>query len=411
MTALMSRHATWTRALVEHEKALLRHMVADTLERVGARAVARFLGERITALEAEFTPERQARRLVYILGLIAWHEREDCLSEAQLNGLFETAEAILRIQRIPPESSKLSFLHGELRLLRSQLHRKAGRSLQSTWEALTARTVSGRGQLEPGRAALAIALRASRRGETRIALPAFAEAEALAGDRQTRERAQLARIQLLRLAGRYQEAEDYAHFLARDTELSSVALLELRWEHLCRQACLRGELLPLTLAASRGGTHRQSSYVIESTLWAKIDSSKELLERVPQVLSIRRSFPDLIRRGAVNGRFYDVALRLDHCYDQEIPLILRLDDLGAALAEAPQLPTLDKELLTWAAAARWLVRSKQTAHAEFVVAEYCALSRRVTLGESDDALGLLRDVITTHQRNELFLDDAPGRVG
>lgn len=407
----MSRQVTWTRALLEHEKALLRKQMGETLERVGPRAVARYLGERIAAFDGDFTPEIQARRFVYIMGLIAWHEHEQCLSDSQLNGLFETAEAILRVQRIPPESSKLSFLHGELRLLRSQLQRKEGRFFESTWEALLAKTVSGRSQVDAGRLALAIALRASRRGETRIALPAFAEAEAQAADDATRERAQLSRIQLLRLAGRWEEAEEFAKYLVSHAALSNAGLMELIWEQLCRQACLSGDFLQVVLAASRNGTHRQSSYVIESTLWVKACSSKAWLERVPQVLSIRRSFPDLIRRGASNGRFYEVALRLDRCYDQEIPFVLRLDELGGALAEASRLPTLDKELLTWAAAARWLVRNKQVAHAELVLSEYCALSRRVTMGASDDALGLMQDLIVGYQRHELVPEEAPGRAG
>lgn len=372
-------------------------MIAETQGRAGPEAVGRLLSERIGLLEGEFTPELQARRFVHVVGLIAWHEREDFLTPSQVNGLFETAAAILRIHGIPEESSKMSYLHGELRLLRSQLRRKEGRSIEAAWDALLARSVSGRGQLEEGRAALAIGIRAMRRGETRLALAAFADAEAHASDRPTRERARLGRIQLLRLAGRTQEAGEYAAEMAHDEGLSVEARLELEWERMCRKARETGEVLPLVLASSRGGSYRHSSYVIESTIWVKVCSAKGALARVPKVESIRRTFPDNVRRGAPNGRFYDVALRLDRCYDLEIPLVLRLEELGGALAEATRLPTLDKELLVWAAAARWLTRSKQAAHLEFVLAEYRALSSRVTMGASEDALGMLGDLLSPRQ--------------
>ena len=338
----------------------------------------------------------QARRFVHVVGLIAWHEREDFLSSSQVNGLFDTASAILRIQGIPEETSKMSFLHGELRLLRSQLRRKEGRSIESIWDALLARSVSGRSPLEEGRAALAIALRLMRRGETRLAMSAFAEAETQAKDRGTRERACLGRIQLLRLAGKLSESEHYASLLLAEGELSLEASLELEWERICRQTRESGEVLPLVLASSRGGSHRHASYVIESTIWVKVCAAKTVLTRVPKVESIRRSFPDNIRRGAPLGRFYEVALRLDRCYDTEIPRMFRLDELGWVLAEATRLPTLDKELLAWAAAARWLSRNKQPKKLEFVLAEYRALSLRVTMGGGDDALGLLSDLIKSH---------------
>jgi predicted unusual protein kinase regulating ubiquinone biosynthesis (AarF/ABC1/UbiB family) len=383
--------------MLEREKASLRDAIATTLERAGPEAVRAHLAERISLLESELIPEMQARRFVHIVSLLAWHEREDFLSNAQVNGLFDTANAILRIHGIPEESSKMSGLHGELRLLRSQLRRKEGRLLEAAWDAVVARSVSGRGELEEGRAALAIALRAKRRGETRLALAAFADAEAHAVDRPTLERARLGRIQLLRLAGHLGEAEELSSELARDRDLSAAARLELDWEAMCRKVRKTSNLLPLVLATGRGGSHRHSSYVIESTVWVKTSSHRRYLERVPKVESIRRAFPDNVRRGAPNGRFFDVALRLDRCYDLEIPLVLRLDELGVAFAEATRLPTIDKELLVWAAAARWLARSKQPAPLELVLAEYRALSARVTMGASEDALGMLGDLLTPRQ--------------
>ena len=53
---IMSRQVKWSRALIEQEKALLRKVVAETLDRVGSGAVPRLLSERIALLEGEFTP-------------------------------------------------------------------------------------------------------------------------------------------------------------------------------------------------------------------------------------------------------------------------------------------------------------------------------------------------------------------
>ena len=54
---------------------------------------------------------------------------------------------------------------------------------------------------------------------------------------------------------------------------------------------------------------------------------------------------------------------------------------------------IDKELLTWAAAARWLARSKAHDFAILAINEYRALSLRLSNGECMDVLGVANDLM------------------
>ena len=138
-------------------------------------------------------------------------------------------------------------------------------------------------------------------------------------------------------------------------------------------------------ATQRGGSHFSSSYLIETALWAMGMASRQWLERMPRLSSLARNTTLNLRAA---GRAYQCARVLQDGYDFEIPLAIRLNALGNELAEAHSLVAIDKELLVWAAAARWLARSKAVGLADLAWRQYGELSRRLTSGRSDDSLGI-----------------------
>jgi hypothetical protein len=83
-----------------------------------------------------------------------------------------------------------------------------------------------------------------------------------------------------------------------------------------------------------------------------------------------------------------VAATLDRCYDSTIHINERLDQLGNTLAMVRKLVTVDKELLAWAAAVRWLKRARALDFASLAWAEYASLSMRLSGGAARDVLGV-----------------------
>ena len=66
--------------------------------------------------------------------------------------------------------------------------------------------------------------------------------------------------------------------------------------------------------------------------------------------------------------------------------------LGQQLTRVSQLPSVDTELLVWAAAARWLARNRMEGLGALTLQEYRALSLRLSSGAHVDVLGLLPDL-------------------
>ena len=102
-------------------------------------------------------------------------------------------------------------------------------------------------------------------------------------------------------------------------------------------------------------------------------------------------------KGAHSGKreptFFEFATELERCQDSQYPLELRLQRLGRSLTRLDSMVSLDKELLAWAAAARWLSRVHAFGLASLAASEYMALMFRLTLGDCQDTLGIIEDLL------------------
>lgn len=382
----------WTTPDIEKEKSTLSFQVAEIDAQDGVDAVRDFLQSRISYLESAESPEDQLKRFVSIIFMLDWHNRFKMLASPQIGQLADTARNILKAYGIHPETSKLSWMYGEIELVLAQSRRREGRFFEATWHSGMALYHSRKGGIgDPGFQYLISAMRAVRLGNFDLAFEAFVKTELTTKDPGQKLQARVNRVQILRLLGKYEEASYLIDQTSAIREVPFAVQLELNWERYCLDALEHGNLIGIINAVGRNGSHRHPSYMLESTLWVKCFQSKAFLGKVPRAESIKRAFPGAINRNSVNYLLYECAHQLDLCYDNEIPILVRLNDLGRCLSQASRLITLDKELLFWGAAARWLGRYHQPMMAVFCSSEYKALSLRISGGQSADSLKLNLD--------------------
>jgi hypothetical protein len=149
-------------------------------------------------------------------------------------------------------------------------------------------------------------------------------------------------------------------------------------------------LTPMVKAIKKGGTHSGSIFVMEAALWFKSVEKRDWLTRGHKTKSLVRRQQD---RPDTSSQFYKSCAALEDSYNSKIPLPIRLDQLGRVLANSHLLLTMDKELLVWASAARFLARVSALGLASLALQEYVSLSIRLSSGRSKDALGICSDML------------------
>lgn len=397
-----------SRAWIDAERAKIKSEMTTTEKREGADGVVAFLSEIILALPGDIKPEMQYRRCLAILEMFAWHERRPFLSAQQLTQLFATGYAILKTLGIGPPKPRLGFLFGEFKMAEARLAEREGRHLEAAWLSEAAQMAARRsGGLGPlGSKALDWATKALRRADGALAEAALKHAEEQADDASLRQAIGLTRLTFLRLSQRLEEADALGKTMMAGMILSEEGQVKLLWEEMCRDAQRGDTLVRMFKSVGRGGSHRESLYTLEATLWGRAISSRARLEQIPKLESIRKAFPDAVRRGGPLQKLFEAATALEKCYDNEIPMHLRLAGLGDVLGSLAALPGIDHEVLVWAAATRWLVRYQQYGWAAIAASHYEALSRQLSEGRSLDALSLKLDTASSLWRRHDEDDEA-----
>jgi hypothetical protein len=313
------------------------------------------------------------------------------LAATKVRGLATLAEGILRVQGVAGEGSRLAFLRRDLALVMAQIHRRAGRHWQSAWEqTLAARHAAQASDASIGVDLVAAGRRLLRLGHARLALAKLDAASAFALTPRNRLGVAVARVQALRLAGRLDAAAAAIEAARASPSLPDEAPRELAWEALCVAAQRTGDVAPLVAASGRRGTHHESTYFLETFCWTKASPTRGRAGRLPMVRSAARTRS----LGATKaGLFFRCALTLEDAYETEAPMSTRLANVGAMLGRSRALVSVDKELLVWAASARWLMRAHAPELAALALGEYETLSRRLTSGASADALGVAADML------------------
>lgn len=340
-------------------------------------------------LEHGGTPDTFLRRYVYAMSALVHHLNHGGLSRAQVKALSELALAILKAQRIQPTTSKLSFLHGDVHLVLSQIFRKDGQEWEALWQQLTSLYASPRGPAESlGHQSFALAHHALRLGFGTTAVRELERAEELGLPPGYEGRVRLERIKALRIVGRVDEsqalADDSTGIGFREEEA-----LELQWEALSRAAHGAEDIGPMMTAVLPGKPLHTPYYLAQAFLWSRLVHSRSWLSRFPKLAK-------LASRARVNRKscayLGECASAFDALYDSEIPYDLRLAKLGELLPQVRLLPNIDWEMLVWAASARWLSRNQTHRFTVFVDGQYRQLCLLLTDGGNADTLGQMADI-------------------
>lgn len=347
---------------------------------------------KIADLADDESPRGQLRRFIYIVSALVHHEKHGGLTTAQIKRAVEVARGILQINGVKPGSSRLSFLHGELHLVLSQIYRHEGQHWQAVWEQQMA--IYDAKQNLPGGArfqALSLAHRSLRLGHARLALLYYEQANASEKLKDSaKESAHLGMAKALRLSGRIEQAKELIARLRNDAKLSSNAMRELIWEQICLGAHSTQDLSDMLAGVRTGKMHYDGIFLLEASLWTRAVAQRQWMGRIIKVTTMGRK-KDLNARRF--GYFYQAVLQIERCYDQDVPLPIRIRELGEILASKDHFTTIDKELLMWVAAARFLARVSSFALASLTLSEYVALSLKLSQGETQDVLGIAADLI------------------
>jgi hypothetical protein len=189
------------------------------------------------------------------------------------------------------------------------------------------------------------------------------------------ELACLEKIRTLRLSGRSEAAIEFMKTLP--SSFSQSAQRELEWE---RRILEGGPKKIEWLLHAAATTHADSTYALDAYFWARSGQCRDWGRALP------RNFEG-------TSRFAKFARLFEKLYDTGLSVSNRIEMLGRELERIKEVSSIEKELLVWAASARWLFRIKASGLAGVALDEYSALSLRVSRGRNPDVLGVAADLL------------------
>ncbi len=387
-----SKRNQWRLEMVPVIKSEVKSEIDELLKQNEPSDIFPHISQRIKELDTSDAPTSQLKRLILVISALVHHQRYSGLSSKQVKDLSETAEAILKVEKINPVKSKFAFLYGELHLVLSQIYRKSGKHLLSAWEQQLALYLSR--YSPPGGICfqrLAYGHRAMRLGFLEDALEDFEFAEKGDLPLSQKEKARIGRVKALRLLGRLDESCKMANDARNDYEsISQSALLELEWEMICCGVQNGAPPHKMVAAVRKGESHYEATYILEAFLWVRAFKDKIWFDQLPKLSTIMRDTALGVKN---RGFLYKAVASLEEYDDEAIPIAVRLRCLGLTVSKLSEFVLVDNELLFLAAVARWLRHRHLEGHLRLVVGQYRSLSAHLTKSASYDALHLLADLV------------------
>jgi hypothetical protein len=378
----------WRKDYINQAKRQIKNELDDYYAEHGSQAKLRYCLDQIAQLEDATAPQDFLRRFILVISALYHHQRSGGLSQKQINDLTELAYAILKLCDVKPVKSQASFLYGELHFVLSEIHLAKGEFLEALWEHQVGDHLSSKTPEMIAARMLDMGINALRLGNTALATRFLDDAFRLAENPVIQAKCLLHKMRSLRLSGRSDEALALSFDLEQRVDDPSFHR-ECHWERICCD--LSASQIPTAMlkVCRRGGSHYQTSYLLECFMWLRSLSKKEWYARLPKLQTMNqykeikfRSYPAM----------FEVAQKIEDAYDTDIPFAVRLTKLKGVIKRIPTLRNVDKELLAWLAITRWLYRSRYTSMAAITWFEYVSLSQRVTEGRSNDALGIAKDL-------------------
>ena len=382
----------WRLAQVEKEKLWVGQQIKSDCHQLGPTEKLKYLLNAVNRLANDLTMTNSMRRYFYIMHTLIHHETFGGLSITDLKSLTQLGLGTLAVHGIKPIESKLSFLHGELHYVLSQIAVKKGHFIEALWWNQLAQHLSGPNQ--PGGNTsflnLSSGLCALRLGHCRLATHYFdkCKIEELTPDSQ--QKLHLGRLRILRLNQKFDEARSYLVGIEDiNSDKGGAFERELIWEKMCWKISESEDLSELVNCVKKGGSHYQESYILEVFMWAHCTKSMQWRTRVAKVSTLKRR-KDLSFKN--HKLMFLIATAIEEAYDSEIPFAIRLNQILEVIEEISYIRNIDKQALVYLAIGRWLSRSKSLKLALVMFMEYRSLSLRVSDQKLTDCLGVATDI-------------------
>jgi len=400
--------AQWTTPMVASVKAAVK-VELDAVPGFGPgkrRVRLDFALAQARRLEDATTSVDRLRCFVYLISALVHHERFGGLPPRQVGRIAKLASAILLVERVPTKKSRLSFLHGEVQIVLSQIARRQGDAWKAAWQFEAALLATRASPLMGDAAyrALATAIRALRLGQAQYALVNYSRSETLTENPKHWQLARIGRIRSLRLAGELERSAALSLDTLTRSDLTLETKNELAWEEVCRQVTGEGDLAPMLAAVQLGQAHEAPSYFLEAMLWAKAAPQRQWDDKLPSIRMLDRRLKGKPKAGDF---LYSAVAQLERSEDTTVPILFRLERLGEILANRQALLSIDKELLLLAASCRWLARVAAFSLATLTLNEYTALSMKLSNGAQRDVLNLVHDIQERPWATMAAEDDRP----
>ena len=382
----------WNLAQVDSAKQQLKSTLKAVAEAEGQAGKFEYLQSEIRRLEKSSASDDLLRLFIVVISALLLQKKLKRWTGGQIEKMVNLCYNILQMQKISAESSRLGFLYGEINLALSQIYRSDGQHFAAAWQQqLSQHLVKQKASQISSHQRLAAAIRVMRLGHLAKARDYFARANTGDLTAKQEEMAMINQLRCLRLLGRFDEHTKYRRNLIRRVDSSSASFqLELSWEFYCQKATATGELKAIINAVQKGGDHYHEAYLLESYLWAYASSERNLRSRLPRVSALPRR-KEL--RISARSYSYRAVSCLESLHDTDIPLVLRLKELGGILANSQQFVAIERSWLFWIAAARWLAKSHAPELAAVVLQQYQGACLASSNGQSSDLLGLAGDLI------------------
>jgi tetratricopeptide (TPR) repeat protein len=383
----------WRKATVDDQKKKIAASLKELTADLTLRDRLRYILNEIQILENKADETAQIRRFIYIISALYHHQRYGGLSLKQMTDLENLAEALLKINRIKPKSSRLSFLYNDLHTVISEIYLKSGDIFESLLQRQLGIHLSQKTPYMQEYNTLSMAIYAMRMGQTTMAIDYYQQlvdkGESLASF--IKERSYIGLVRAYRLTHRFDEAQELSRQALEIKDARPSLHLELQWEHECRMVSQSGNLLPLLSKVKKKRSHYAASYILEAFLYTRAMATTRYFKNLPKLTSLIQ-YKDLdIDK---NAPLYLIARQIEAAYDTEIIFKKRLSDMKIVFRLIKSVRNIDKELLVWLALTRWFFRNRYMELASFAFAEYEALSSRLTSGQSQDVLLLAADLRT-----------------
>ena len=395
----------WTANQVDQAKIAIKAELDRIEEAQGRPARLQSILRELQAAADKHDDDNRLRSFVLIMSALVYHQRLGGLKDSQVSSLHNKAVAILQAQGIEPGRSRLAFLWGELHQVKSLIDRRNGEHWLAAWELQLGGYLSRPTKFHDSPfQSLAYANRSLRLGNARLAYQWY-ETASMAKQATVKEQALLGQVRCARLMGEIDLClRLIENNIKASEDFSEASKREFGWEKLRIDHIVSDNFAPIFPQIQKKNEFHSTTFIVEAYLLAASLSSKDWMNRMRKMRTVARDkHLDTKRRQAE----FNFALCIEDGYEVDVPLVNRLRNLGQHLSGLSEIPNIDKVLLAWAAATRWLIRSHAKPLAALTLREYRSLSMRLSDGQDDDVTRACRDMLDAEWYKETAGDLRP----